>query len=116
MSRPVEFAPPTYSVNVRAVVSAGAEPLYVGGANSTGRLTARLSDGSAQSLFGSEIQSAGAYDVVQTISYRANSAGQRLYVQWAQVAGAGNVTLQAAALAGGVASPPAVPTNVNGGS
>jgi len=102
-----------FTLSAPADTTARTLTLYVGGANSTGRLTARLSDGSAQSLFGSEIQSAGAYDVVQTISYRANSAGQRLYVQWTQVAGAGNVTLQAAALAGGVASPPAVPTNVN---
>jgi hypothetical protein len=86
--------------------------LYVGGSNSTGRLTARLSDGSAKDLIGTEFQSAGSFDVVHTITYRAASAGQRLFVQWAQVSGGGSVTLQAAALAGTSASPPAVPTNV----
>jgi hypothetical protein len=97
----------------RRTTTARTLTLYVGGANSTGRLTARLSDGSAQEVSSAgEIQSA-----VPTTSCRPfptapkrRAAAVRAV---AQVAGAGNVTLQAAALAGGVASPPAVPTNVN---
>jgi hypothetical protein len=45
------------------------------------------------------------------LTYRAAGAGRTLTIQWKQTAGAGNVTLQAAALASG-GTPPAVPTNV----
>ena len=87
--------------------------LYVGGWNSTGKLTARLSDSSAWDVTGTELGGSNFYDTVQTITYHAASAGQRVIVQWAQVGGIGRVTLQGAALAGGGLSPPGVPANVS---
>jgi fibronectin type 3 domain-containing protein len=86
--------------------------LYVGGWNSTGQLTAQLSDGSAVDYVDASRSGTGQYDAVYTLTYKAGAAGQSLKVQWVQASSTGNVTLQAAALVGGAAAPPAVPTNV----
>ena len=76
--------------------------LYVGGWNSGGQLTAHLSDGSAADIVDASFSSATTqYKAVYALSYRAASAGQTLTVQWTQVSGVGNVTLQAAALGNG---------------
>jgi hypothetical protein len=73
--------------------------VYVGGWVSSGKLVAHLSDGSAPDFVNSSISSTtGQYDAVYTLTYHAASAGQRLVVQWIQASGAGNVTLQGAAL------------------
>jgi hypothetical protein len=73
--------------------------VYVGGWVSGGKLVAHLSDGSAADYVNTSYSSAtGQYKVVYTLTYRAASAGQRLTVKWTQASGAGNVTLQAAAL------------------
>ena len=74
--------------------------LYVGGSNSRGMLTAQLSDGSAPDFVDTGFSSTGQYDVVYTLNYHAASAGQQLTVVWTLFSGAGNVTLQGAALAG----------------
>jgi uncharacterized protein YndB with AHSA1/START domain len=81
--------------------------LYVGGWNSGGKLTAHLSDGSAPDIVDTSFSSSsGQYKVVYTLTYHAASPAQTLVVKWTQASGTGNVTLQAAALAG-AAPPPA---------
>jgi hypothetical protein len=85
--------------------------VYVGGASSTGHLTATLSDGSAAAYVSASVGTGGQYDGAYQLTYRAGGAGQQLIVQWTQVTGTGNVTLQGAALSGAVAAP-GVPTNV----
>jgi uncharacterized protein YndB with AHSA1/START domain len=73
--------------------------VYVGGWASSGTLLAHLSDNSADDFSDTTFSSAGGqYDAVYTITYRAASASQQLVVQWTQASGAGNVTLQGAAL------------------
>jgi hypothetical protein len=83
--------------------------LYGGGFNSRGMLSAHLSDGSAPDFVDTTPSGTGQYDAVYTLTYQAASAGQQLTVQWTQFSGAGNVTLQGAALAGGGAPPPPPP-------
>ena len=72
--------------------------VYVGGSNSSGLLIAHLSDGSASDYVTKTTPVTGQYDLVYTITYRAASNGQQLSVNWSQVSGSGNVTLQGAAL------------------
>ncbi len=72
--------------------------VYVGGSNSSGLLIAHLSDGSAPDYVTKTTPVTGRYDLVYTIAYRAASNGQQLSVNWSQVSGSGNVTLQGAAL------------------
>jgi hypothetical protein len=75
--------------------------IYAGGWASGGKLAAHLSDGSAPDFVDASFSSTtGQYDAVYTLTYRAGSAGKQLVVQWTQASGTGNVTLQAAALAG----------------
>ena len=88
-----------FQISVPADTKPRALLVYVGGWVSGGRLVAHLSDGSAPDFINTSISSTtGQYDAVYTLTYHAASAGQRLVVQWIQASGAGNVTLQGAAL------------------
>jgi fibronectin type 3 domain-containing protein len=86
--------------------------VYVGGFDSTGQLTATLSDGAAPPYVSPSLGTSGQFNGTYQLTYSAAGAGRTLTVQWKQLTGAGNVTLQGAALAGGGIAPPAVPTNV----
>jgi len=60
---------------------------------------AHLSDGSAADFVDTSFSSTTAtYKPVYTLTYRAASAGQQLVVQWTQISGTGNVTIQGAAM------------------
>jgi uncharacterized protein YjdB len=74
--------------------------VYVGGWNSSGTLTARLSNSAAADYVHTTSSYANEYDAVYTISYNAAQTGQTITVSWKQASGAGNVTIQAAALGG----------------
>jgi hypothetical protein len=76
--------------------------VHVGGWNSGGMLIAHLSDGSAPDFVDVAPTSGGQYDRNYTLTYQAASAGQTLTVTWKMNSGSslGNVTLNAAALAG----------------
>ena len=57
--------------------------VYVGTANTTGKLTARLSDGSAPNYAStSTTKISKSWDGYYTLTYRAASAGQNLTVSW----------------------------------
>ena len=83
-------------------VAAGTAPrtilVYVGGTNSTGRLTAHLSDASAPDYVDVSISGSARYDGLYTLTFHAASEGQQLQITWTQAAGAGSISLQAAAL------------------
>jgi len=87
-----------FSITVPADTTQRTLTLYVGGWSSSGRLTAHLSDGSAADYVDASLSGTSQYDGVYTLSYKAASAGKTLTVQWLEVAGYGNVTLQAATL------------------
>jgi uncharacterized protein YjdB len=73
--------------------------IYVGGWMSGGTLTASLSDGSAPNYVNTSFSStAGQYNAVYTLTYKAASAGKLITVKWTQASGTGNVTIQAATL------------------
>jgi hypothetical protein len=76
--------------------------VYVGGWQSSGTLTASLSDGSAPDyvqLHTPVLSATGQYGAVYTLTYKSASAGQTLRVRWVQTSGTtGNVSLQAATL------------------
>jgi hypothetical protein len=72
--------------------------VHVGGWNSSGTLTAHLSDGSAPDFVDSTTQVSGQYDRNYTLTYNAASTGQALTIRWVAASGAGNVTLNGAAL------------------
>jgi Bacterial Ig-like domain (group 1) len=80
--------------------------LHVGGYNSAGTLTAHLSDNSAPDFIDTTSITGNSYDRNYTLTYVSASAGQTLTVTWKMIAatGSGNVTLNAAALAGGSGS------------
>ena len=86
--------------------------VYVGGSNSGGKFVAHLSDGSATDYVSTAFSGTGQYDAVYTLTYQAASVGQQLVVSWTQVSGAGNVTLQGAALAAAPPSP-SIPKSVS---
>ncbi len=77
--------------------------VYVGGWNSSGTLTAHLSNSAAPDYVNTTSSYANEYDAVYTITYNAGQTGQTLTVTWKQASGSGNVTIQAAALGGGSA-------------
>jgi hypothetical protein len=83
-------------------VPAGTTPrtliIYVGGVNSTGKLTAHLSDASAADYVDTSVSGSGRYDGVYKLTFKAASDGRRLQVTWTQAAGSGSLALQAAAL------------------
>jgi hypothetical protein len=76
--------------------------VHVGGWSSGGTLTAHLSDNSAPDFTDVTAAASGQFDRDYTITYSAGSAGQTLTVSWIMTSGAsyGNVTFNAAALAG----------------
>jgi hypothetical protein len=71
--------------------------VHVGGFNSGGTLRAHLSDSSAADYVDVTATATGAFDRNYTLTYQA-SAGQTLTVTWTNTSGAGNVTLNGAAL------------------
>ena len=83
-------------------VPAGTAPrtlvIYVGGTNSTGKLTAHLSDVSAADFVDTSISGSARYDGLYTLTFHAASEGQQLQVTWTQSAGSGSIALQAAVL------------------
>ena len=83
-------------------VPAGTAPrtlvIYVGGTNSTGKLTAHLSDVSAADFVDTSISGSARYDGLYTLAFHAASEGQQLQVTWTQSAGSGSIALQAAVL------------------
>jgi len=87
-----------FSFTVPADTTQHVLTVHVGGWNSAGTLTARLSDGSAPSFVDTTTQVSGQYDRNYTITYNAAFAGQTLSVTWVMSAGGGNVTLNGAAL------------------
>src|SRR5262249_47621581 len=87
-----------FTLIVPADTTARTLVMHVGGYNSSGMLTAHLSDGSAADFVDATAQSAGVYDRNYTLSYKAGSPNQTLSVTWQVVSGAGNVTLSGAAL------------------
>ena len=95
-----------FLITVPADVATRTLKLYVGGSNSRGMLTARLSDGSAPDFVDTGFSSTGRYDVVYTLNYHAASDHEQLTVLWTQFSGGGSVTLQAAALSGVADRPP----------
>ncbi|MBV9768587.1 MAG: hypothetical protein JOZ32_03360, partial [Bryobacterales bacterium] len=72
--------------------------VHVGGWLSGATLTAHLSDGSAADFVASTLPASGQYDRNYTLTYSAASAGQTLTISWVNTTGAGNVTLNGAAL------------------
>jgi hypothetical protein len=72
--------------------------IYVGGINSTGKLTAHLSDGSAADFVDMSLTGSGRYGGTYTLTFKSASAGQQLVVTWTQAAGTGSISLQAAAV------------------
>ena len=80
--------------------------VYVGEWRAGGLLTAALSDGSAASFSNASVIDKagpnGGVPIVYTLTYSAGAAGQHLTVRWtvATDSGGGNVSLQAATLAG----------------
>ena len=72
--------------------------VYVGGANSGGKLVADLSDKSAPDYVQTRAVTAGPYDVVYTLTYHSVMPGQKLYVKWVGSVGTGSVSLAAATL------------------
>jgi hypothetical protein len=98
-----------FSVTAPADTTTRTLVIHVGGWNSSGKLTAHLSDSSAADFTNTTASSTGQYDQNYTLTYRAASAGKTITITWTLVSGAGNVTLSAAALAG--TSTPTNPTD-----
>ncbi len=73
--------------------------VHVGGWSSSGTFTAHLSDGSAPDFVDTTTFNGGQYDRNYTLTYSARVPGQTLTITWVMATGAGNVTLNAAALA-----------------
>jgi hypothetical protein len=87
-----------FSFTAPADTSTRVLTVHVGGWNSSGTLTAHLSDGSAPNFVDSTTQVSGQYDRNYTLTYTAASAGQTITIGWVTASGAGNVTLNGAAL------------------
>ncbi|MEJ7644881.1 MAG: discoidin domain-containing protein [Chryseolinea sp.] len=87
-----------YSFTLPATTALQTAHIYVGGWQSTGRLTLHLSDGSAADYTYTDGNGSGSYNNNITVSYKAASNGQTLLVTWVNTTTAGNVTLQGAAL------------------
>jgi hypothetical protein len=87
-----------FSFTAPADTSTRVLTVHVGGWNSSGTLTALLSDGSAPTFVDSTTQVSGQYDRNYTLTYTAASSGQRIIISWVATSGAGNVTISAAAL------------------
>jgi hypothetical protein len=89
-----------FSFTAPAGTTARTLAVHVGGWNSGGTLTAHLSDGSAPDFVDVTTAASGQYDRNYTLCYSAGTAGQTMKVSWVMSSGNGNVTLNAAALAG----------------
>jgi YVTN family beta-propeller protein len=87
-----------FTVTVPASTTQRVITLYVGGWNSSARMNATLSDGSAAAYTQTVALNANAFVRAYTFTFRAGSAGQTLTMTWTVVSGAGNVTLNGAAL------------------
>ncbi|MBI5716280.1 MAG: putative Ig domain-containing protein [Burkholderiales bacterium] len=87
-----------FTVTVPASTTQRVITLYVGGWNSSVRMNAALSDGSAAAYTQTVALNANAFVRAYTFTFRAGSAGQTLTMTWSVVSGAGNVTLNGAAL------------------
>jgi PKD repeat protein len=102
-----------FQFTVPADTSARTLTIYVGMQNTSGTLTAQLSDGSAANYVKTYSGSRYRTDGVFTLNYRAAKAGQTLTVKWVQSSSkrGGNVSMQGAALAvvGGTTTPPPPP-------
>ncbi len=87
------FTAPAYTTTRTLMV-------HVGGWMSAGMLTAHLSDGSAPDYVDTTVAASGQFDRNYTLTYSAATAGATLTVTWRYTSGAGNITLNAAALSG----------------
>ena len=96
-----------FRVTAPADVALRTLKIYVGAWRAQGRLQAQLSDGSAADFVDTSLSnSAGVTTLgVYTLTYQAASNGQTLTVSYTLNSGAGNVTLQAATLSGGIITP-----------
>ncbi|GGP25043.1 PQQ-binding-like beta-propeller repeat protein [Silvimonas amylolytica] len=72
--------------------------VHVGGWNSSGKLTAHLSDGSTSDFVDTTPLATGQFDRNYVLTYQAGSTAQTLTVKWVMAAGTGNVTINGAAL------------------
>lgn len=109
-----------FSITVPADTTQRMLTIFVGGVNSSGQLTAHLSDRSAADLVDTTTLFPGQYDRTYTIAYNAASAGQTLTVTWTVASpGSGEVALSAAAVGLAptiTAAPAATPSPVTGTS
>jgi len=87
-----------FSFSVAADTTTRTLFVYLGGSDSTGMLSAHLSDSSAPDFTNVPLSGSGRYDGVYTLIFNAASAGQQLQITWTQTAGTGSISLQAAAL------------------
>jgi PKD repeat protein len=94
-----------FQVTVPADTTPRTLTVYVGVQSATGTLTAHLSDGSAADYVQWYSARKWRKDGVYTLTYSAASPGQTLTIKWMQTGGSGNVSLQAAALAGSTSTP-----------
>lgn len=92
--------------------------VYVGGSNSSGKLTAHLLDRSSPDYVDTDASSVGVgstdgihYYVVYTLVYQSAKAGQTLDIKWERNGGGGFVNLQSAALYLRPNGPPDAPKN-----
>ena len=87
-----------FSFTAPADTSVRTLTVHVGGYNSSGTLTAKLSDGSAANFVDTSTLVSGQYDRNYTLTYNAGKANQSLTVSWVLASGGGDVSLSAAAL------------------
>jgi hypothetical protein len=87
-----------FSFSVPADTTTRSLVVYVGGFNSTGKLTAHLSDSSAVDFVDTSLTGTGRYDGYYSLVFHAASAGKQLQITWTQTGGSGSITLQGAAL------------------
>jgi hypothetical protein len=97
-----------FTITVPADRTTRTVTLYLGGYLAAGAITAHISDDSAPDYVDRSFSNlSGSFCAVYTITYQAGAASQHLTVTWLVDSGlgGGNVTLQAATLQGGGASP-----------
>jgi hypothetical protein len=94
----INFLQNGFSFTVPADTNTRNLTVHVGGWLSGGTLTAHLSDRSAADYVDNTTPMNGQYDRNYTLSYHAASAGQKITISWVATSGAGNVTLNGAAL------------------
>ena len=104
-----------FQITVPADTTPKTLKLYVGLWNSSSRLEAVLSDGSASPFIDNSLVSGTVLNGVYTLDYRAATSGQTLTIKWTATTDSGNITLQAASLKTNL-PPPNQPPTVNAGS